>query len=82
MAKRPRHTTYKGKSVSGRRPSNGTKRWGEQRLALILHTRKQPEEEISLVDANKEHTYVHEWVMENNDLLTTEDGNFNFLIRV
>ncbi len=56
-------------------------KWYKQKQLSILHFRRQPEEEINLVDDNKEHTYVYELVLEDDTLLLTEDGNYNFLFK-
>jgi len=79
MTRRSRPPVYRGKNIARGFKRDGRKHWQKQRLAAILHFRRQPEEEISLADDNKEETYVYELVLEDNSLLITEDGNFNFL---
>ena len=51
-----------------------TLRYSQQRLNSILHFRRQPEEEVDLIDTNYMHTYVLEAQMENGDWFRTEDN--------
>jgi hypothetical protein len=48
--------------------------WRKQKAVSVRHFRRQPEEEISLVDANKQHTFVYELLMEDSSVITSEDG--------
>ncbi len=48
--------------------------WRKQKALSVRHFRRQPEEEVSLVDANKQHTFVYELLMEDGSVLLSEDG--------
>ena len=54
-------------------------KWNKQRLLAERHNRRQYETVIELADANKETTFVAEWVMEDNSLLISEDNTTSFI---
>jgi hypothetical protein len=74
MARRSRPPMYRGKSLAGKRPTNGRKNWQKQKLATVLHFRRQPEEEVALIEANAQHTYVIEALTESGAFFLTEAG--------
>ncbi|MEO1944511.1 MAG: hypothetical protein ABGY11_09425 [Candidatus Thioglobus sp.] len=48
--------------------------WKKQKLLATLKFRRLPEEEIDLVLSNLQHTYVYEILMEDDSVITSEDG--------
>jgi len=74
MTRRSRPPVYRGKNIARGFKRDGRKHWKKQRLAAILHFRRQPEEEVDLIDTNYMHTYVLEAQMENGDWFRTEDN--------
>lgn len=64
---RSRPAVYRGKSPL---------KWTKQKTLCDLHFRRQPEEEVSILDSNNtaDHTYVYELLMENGAFILTEDG--------
>ena len=53
--------------------------WRKQKALAVRHFRRQPEEEIDLVDANKEHTFVYELLMEDGSVIISENGLNSFM---
>lgn len=72
--RRSRPAVYRGKPIARGFKSSGRKHWKKQKLASIMHFRRQPEEEVALIDDNYIHTYVLEAQMENGDWFRTEDN--------
>ena len=64
---RSRPAVYRGKSPL---------KWTKQKLLSDLHFRRQPEEEVALlqINNNADHTYVYELIMEDGAFILTEDG--------
>ncbi len=72
--RRSRPPVYRGKNIVRAKPANGRKHWKKQKLASILHFRRQPEEEVALIEDNYMHTYVLEALMEDGAFFRTEDN--------